>query len=97
MIERTIAVERIEDVINVFGSFDQNLRIIENEYHVTVLNRDNELRISGDPEAVLYAEKAVNGLLALAAGCLLAWFGGNLFQVAVLCCLMVLAAEFFLI
>ena len=37
------------------------------------------------------------GLLALAAGCLLAWFGGNLFQVAVLCCLMVLAAEFFLI
>ena len=67
MIERTIAVERIEDVINVFGSFDQNLRIIENEYHVTVLNRDNELRISGDPEAVLYAEKAVNGLLALAA------------------------------
>ena len=67
MIERTIPVERIEDVINVFGSFDQNLRIIENEYNVTVLNRDNELRISGDPEAVMYAEKAVNGLLALAA------------------------------
>ena len=67
MIERTIPVERIEDVINVFGSFDQNLRIIENEYQVTVLNRDNELRISGDPEAVMYAEKAVNGLLALAA------------------------------
>ena len=36
MIERTIAVERIEDVINVFGSFDQNLRIIEQEYDVTV-------------------------------------------------------------
>ena len=67
MIERTIAVERIEDVINVFGSFDQNLRIIEQEYDVTVLNRDNELRISGDPEAVMYAEKAINGLLALAA------------------------------
>ena len=67
MIERTIAVERIEDVINVFGSFDQNLRIIETEYGVTVLNRDNELRISGDPEAVMYAEKAINGLLALAA------------------------------
>ena len=67
MIERTIPVERIEDVINVFGSFDQNLRIIEQEYNVTVLNRDNELRISGDPEAVMYAEKAINGLLALAA------------------------------
>ena len=67
MIERTIPVERIEDVINVFGSFDQNLRIIETEYGVTVLNRDNQLRISGDPEAVMYAEKAINGLLALAA------------------------------
>ncbi len=67
MIERTIPVERIEDVINVFGSFDQNLRIIEQEYGVSVLNRDNELRISGDPEAVMYAEKAINGLLALAA------------------------------
>ncbi|MBQ3257604.1 MAG: PhoH family protein [Oscillospiraceae bacterium] len=67
MIERTIPVERIEDVINVFGSFDQNLRIIEQEYNVTVLSRDNELRISGDPEAVMYAEKAINGLLALAA------------------------------
>ncbi|MBP3654541.1 MAG: PhoH family protein [Oscillospiraceae bacterium] len=67
MIERTIPVERVEDVINVFGSFDQNLRIIENEYGVTVINRDEQLRISGDPEAVMYAEKAINGLLALAA------------------------------
>ena len=63
MIERTIPVERVEDVINVFGSFDQNLRIIENEYGVTVINRDEQLRISGDPEAVMYAEKAINGLL----------------------------------
>jgi len=37
------------------------------------------------------------GLLALAAGCVLAWFGGSLFLVAVACCLVVLAAEFFLI
>ena len=30
MIDKIIEVERIEDVINVFGSFDQNLRILEN-------------------------------------------------------------------
>ena len=28
MIEQTIEVDRIEDVISVFGSFDQNLRLI---------------------------------------------------------------------
>lgn len=67
MIERTIPVERVEDVINVFGSFDQNLRIIEEEYGVTVINASEELRLSGDPEAVMYAEKAIAGLLELAA------------------------------
>ena len=67
MIEKTIPVERVEHVINVFGSFDQNLRMIESEYGVTVVNRDEQLRISGDPESVMYAEKAINGLLSLAA------------------------------
>lgn len=37
------------------------------------------------------------GLLALVAGAVLAWFGGSLFQVAVVCCLVVLCAEFMLI
>ena len=37
------------------------------------------------------------GLLALIAGAALAWFGGSLFQVAVVCCLVVLCAEFILI
>ena len=37
MIEKTIPVERVEHVINVFGSFDQNLRMIESEYGVTVV------------------------------------------------------------
>lgn len=37
------------------------------------------------------------GLLALIAGAALAWFGGSLFQVAVICCLVVLCAEFILI
>ena len=67
VIERTIPVERIEDVINVFGSFDQNLRIIEEEYKVTVVSQPDTLQLSGDPEAVMYAEKAINGLLELAA------------------------------
>ena len=67
MIERTIPVERVEHVINVFGSFDQNLRIIETEYGVQVVSRDEQLRISGEPEDVMHAEKAINGLLNLAA------------------------------
>jgi len=49
------------------------------------------------PAIVEATQSPLAGLLALIAGCILAWFGGSLFQVAVVCCLVVLAAEFFLI
>lgn len=67
MIEKTIEVERMEHVINVFGSFDQNLRIIETEFNVKVLDRDNKIHITGEPEDVIPAEKAIECLLQLAA------------------------------
>ena len=49
------------------------------------------------PAIVDATQSPLAGLLALIAGCLLAWFGGSLFQVAVVCCLVVLATEWFLI
>ena len=67
MIEKTIEVERMEHVISVFGSFDQNLRIIESELGVKVLDRENMIHICGEEESVMLAEKAINGLLLLAA------------------------------
>ena len=68
MTERLMEVERMEDVISVFGSFDRNLRLIESELSVTVQDRENVLRISGEDELnVCLAEKAIAGLLRLAA------------------------------
>ena len=67
MIDRSIEVERMEHVISVFGSFDQNLRLIESELKVKILDRENQIHISGEEENVMLAEKAINGLLALAA------------------------------
>ncbi|MCI8594767.1 MAG: PhoH family protein [Oscillospiraceae bacterium] len=66
MIEQTISIERLEETINVFGSFDENIRLIESELNVSVVSRDGELKISGDAENVLFAVKAVEALLALA-------------------------------
>lgn len=66
MIDRTIEVERMEHVISVFGSFDQNLRIIEDALEVKVIDRDNKIHICGEAENVMLAEKAINGLLTLA-------------------------------
>lgn len=67
MLERTIEVNRMEDVIDVFGSFDRNLRIIEAELDVRVTDRDNMIRISGEEEKVMLAEKAISALLSVAS------------------------------
>lgn len=45
------------------------------------------------PAIVDATQSPLAGLLALLAGAVLAWFGGSLFQVAVACCLVVLAVE----
>ena len=66
MIDQTISIERIEDVIDIFGSFDENIKLIEHELDVSVVSRDDQLKISGEAENVLYAVKAVQGLLGLA-------------------------------
>ena len=67
MIEKSIEVERMEHVISVFGSFDQNLRLIESDLNVRIQDRDNQIHITGDAENVMFAEQAINGLLSLAA------------------------------
>ncbi len=67
MTEKVMQIDRMENVISVFGSFDQNLRIIETELGVTITNRDENLKIAGEAENVMHAEKAIDGLLSLAA------------------------------
>ncbi len=49
----------------LFGSFDANIRLLEQEFGVTVLARGTDIKVSGEPEAVERAVKAVDGLLQL--------------------------------
>ena len=67
MSERIINAERIEQIINVFGSFDENIKRIEDTYHVKITNRGTELKVSGEEEAADRASRAIEGLLTLAA------------------------------
>lgn len=60
-------MERLEQAVNLFGSFDENIRLLEREFSVTAVNRGSELRVSGDAENVMMACKAVEGLLSLSA------------------------------
>ncbi len=49
----------------LFGSFDENIKLIENEYAVGVIGRVSDLKITGEPEAVTKAAKVIDSLLKL--------------------------------
>ena len=65
--EQRISIERLEQAVNIFGSFDENIRLLEQEFSVSVVNRDGELRINGEPENVMLAAKAIQTLLTLSS------------------------------
>ena len=63
--EQRISLERMEEAVSLFGSFDENIRLLENEFHVSVVNREEQLIISGEPEDTMLAGKAIEALLRL--------------------------------
>ena len=65
--ERTVNAEFIDDLVCVFGSFDENIRRIEDALSVTIVNRGTELKVTGDAEMVDQAVRALEGLLTLAS------------------------------
>ena len=67
MIERIVNAERMEQLIEAFGSFDENIKRIESAFGVHVVNRGTELKVQGDEEAVDKGVRAVEGLLSLSA------------------------------
>ena len=65
--DRLINAERIEQLIDVFGSFDENILRIEQAFGVHIANRGVELKISGDEESTDKAARTVQALMQLAA------------------------------
>lgn len=55
----------MEHAVALFGSFDENIKLIENEYAVSVVGRGSELKVSGEIEAVSNATKVIESLLNL--------------------------------
>lgn len=65
MFEQVLSIDRMENAVSLFGSFDENIRLIESEFSVTVLNRGSDLKISGEAENVAKDTTAIERLLAL--------------------------------
>ena len=66
-VERIVNVERVEDLITVFGSFDENVRRIEEALGVHIVSRGDDLKVTGDEEMADKAVRTLEALLQLAA------------------------------
>ena len=67
IVERLVNAERVEDLMAVFGSFDENIKHIEDSLNVQVVNRGTDLRVTGDEEMADKAVRTLEGLLSLAS------------------------------
>ncbi len=55
----------VEDLENIFGQFDKNITQIENALSVTVVNRDDSIKIIGEESAIQRAENVLNELFEM--------------------------------
>jgi len=63
MAEQIIREIGLDHVRNIFGSYDDNIRLIEQKYGVAATNRDDEVHISGLEPDLTKAAKVVTSLL----------------------------------
>ncbi|MEG0396563.1 MAG: PhoH family protein [Oscillospiraceae bacterium] len=65
MVEKHIVVDSIDTALALFGSCDDNIRLIEKEFNVTAVYRGNEIKLTGDEQAIEHATKALDAMLML--------------------------------
>ena len=66
-IEQVLQIEKIEQVLILYGNADQNAKIIEEHFGVHLVCRGTEVKITGESEAVSKAQRTVDTLLAMIA------------------------------
>jgi phosphate starvation-inducible PhoH-like protein len=65
MTEQKVTLENTEQALSLFGSFDENIKMIEREYSVSIVTRGSEMKILGTEESVDRAVRAVNTLILM--------------------------------
>jgi len=65
-IDKFIQFEKIDSAMNLFGNFDENIKIIEEAFGIRVTLRDEDIKITGSPDMVEKAEKVIRQLINIA-------------------------------
>lgn len=65
LVEQTVSIERMEHAVSLFGSFDENIKLVEKEFSVSILTRGSEIKIQGEEENTDKAKRVLIKLLYL--------------------------------
>ena len=65
MTEKKVDFDRMEQAVALFGSFDENVKLISKTYNVAITSRGGEIRIAGEPEEVDKASRVIESLLQM--------------------------------
>ena len=65
MTEKLIELNSMETALAIFGNRDENIRLLENEFSITAVCRDSQIKFTGEPEQVAAAARAVEAMLTL--------------------------------
>jgi len=63
--EKTLNFDSLETVRAVFGDFDENIKVLQNRFGVTVVERGGDIKITGEEAAVAGAARAINSMVEL--------------------------------
>ena len=63
--EQIINTDTMESAVSLFGSFDVHVKQVEKAFGVSVISRGTQIKVTGEPEKVYDAVRAVEGLLTL--------------------------------
>lgn len=63
--ERRVSINRNDYVLELFGNFDENIKLIEREFDVDIVSREGEIRIIGDEPKILLTEKLIISLIGV--------------------------------
>ena len=65
MAEKLIELNSVDTALAIFGSCDENIRLLEGEFGITAVCRGTQIKFTGEPEGVAAAGRAVDAMLTL--------------------------------
>ena len=65
MFEQTVDIERIEQIVSLFGNFDENIKRIEKRFNVAVTSHGSMIKVRGEVEQVMSACRTIQGLISM--------------------------------